>query len=184
MPDEVCAAAPFSVQTRKTMIYIMKKLLVLLFAAVVLVLPACNEDATEYDAAYSSQLIGTWNKSFENSEMMKTENYRFDEGRFTYACSILNIKESKERSYTVGGSWNIYKGVLQVSYDLESLQTRGYSDTEKQDLYDNMEDANLMLKQMNDEDKPFGSTIEFEVLNGQEIMRLSGVNGYFVRISR
>lgn len=162
----------------------MKKIFSLLFAAILLTaLPACNEDNTENDAAYTAQLIGSWLMNYGNSEYTTSHYYSFDATKFTYTYTTNNLAEFSERSWTVKGSWNVKQGILQLYYDLDSFRAEGYTEKEMKSMISDLDYNNSVLSKNNKKGRAFGSEISFTTVNDETVLQLKGANGYFKRLS-
>lgn len=162
----------------------MKKILALLFMFVALTgLVSCNDDGTENDAPYTARLVGSWQMSNSNDELTIQSGYRFDShSSFVYSYSSMNLKDITMRTWSIRGAWNVKKGVLQLSYDLETFRADGYSATEIKEMEAGIRDHNLLLSEMNQKGRPFGPTISFVNVDGKEMLKLSDVNGYYERV--
>ncbi|MCM1005223.1 MAG: hypothetical protein NC402_02880 [Prevotella sp.] len=161
----------------------MKKLLTLLFAAIVLVLPSCNDDATENDALYTNQILGMWQLNHSYDDTTTSIGFTFQaDGTFYYLNSITDMKTAKGKQWSVSGAWNIHKATLQLSYDMDKFMISGYTDEEARAIRSDLIAHNSILEESNKQGHAYGSTIEFVTVNGRSAMRLSGINGDFIRI--
>lgn len=154
-----------------------------LFMAVALLgLSACNDDATENDALYTVQIKGTWYNQSGNDDNVISQTYKFGTDRFVWNNSYMDMDEMLMKTWSVEGAWNVQKGVLQMSYDLESFKATGYTDVEQRGFKTMLESENLMLSDMNRKGRPYGREISFNTVDGRTVLVLYGVNGYFERV--
>lgn len=144
---------------------------------------SCNDDGTENDAPYTARLVGSWQMSNSNDELSIQSNYRFDRNSsFVYSFSSMHLDDITVRAWSVRGAWNVRKGVLQLSYDLETFRAEGYSEKEVKEMEADLRDSNLLLSEMNQNGRPFGPTISFLDIDGKEMLRFSDENGYYERV--
>jgi len=164
--------------------YKMKKIFALLMLSILIALPSCNDgsEATKNDPYLSSQLIGKWLWEYSNKDYAASDTYIFSKNKFARNSTYENYNDKTKKSYTIEGSWNVYKGILQLQYDIESLHAEGYSDYELMALRDDFEKNNYLLEEQNSKGMTFGSAIYFEEINGNQILLVDGVNGYYTRI--
>lgn len=162
----------------------MKKLLSLLFIAIALVLPACNDDdASENDGLYTQKLIGTWQYSNTYDDKEASISIVLNaNGNFVYNSSEVDLKNPTMKMWTVPGAWNVQRGVLQLRYDLDQFRATGLSESEVSNVTYQLKSSNSILETSNKEGKTFGYGINFETVNGKEVLYLSGINGYFQRL--
>ncbi|MCM1320028.1 MAG: hypothetical protein NC217_06560 [Muribaculaceae bacterium] len=162
----------------------MKKILTFLFLTIALVLPSCNDDeSTENDGLYSRKLVGTWQNSNTYGDKSSAVSLILNAyGDFVYTSSEEDSKTLTKKMWTVPGAWNVQRGVLQLKYDVEDLRYSGLSDDEVQIIRMQLKNSNSVLTQSNKQGKTFGYGVSFEVMNGKEVLYLSGFNGYFQRL--
>lgn len=163
----------------------MKKFFTLLMLCLLIALPSCNDDdneSTRNDAYLSTHLIGQWSWEYSNKDYAAGEIYTFSKAEFTRASTYENLNDKSKKSYFIEGNWSVYKGLLQLKYDVESLQTEGYGEYEIMALRDEFDKNNYLLEEQNSKGRAFGSAIDFEEVNGKQILLVDGVNGYFTRI--
>lgn len=162
----------------------MKKIFALLFAAILLTgLPACNEDNTENDAAYTAQLIGSWVMNYGNSEYSTSHYYNFEATKFTYTYTTNNLAEFSESSWTIKGTWNVKQGILQLYFDIDSYRAEGYTESEMKSQLSELISYNDALAKNNKKGRAFGPEISFKTVNDETVLQLKGANGYFKRVS-
>lgn len=163
----------------------MKKIFALLSLMLALVcLPSCNEDATQNDAPLTAQLMGTWLMNQSSKDFIITDSYIFQsQSRFRYSYSYTDMHEAKMKAWSVSGAWNVKKGVLQLSYDVDTYRAEGYSQSEMNEMKQTMIDNNQMLQDMNKNNRPFGNSIEFKNIDGRTVLLINGVNGYYERVA-
>lgn len=162
----------------------MKKYFALLMLCIVVMMPSCNddEDLTKNDSYLTSQLIGSWLYEYTNKDYTRTEKYTFTKTEFIHYSYYSNKWDHVEKSYTVRGTWNVYKGVLQLVYNTEIVETEGFSEKEALELREELHGQNLTLEQMNAEGRAFGSQIWFDKSGDTQVLNVEGVNGYFKRV--
>lgn len=162
----------------------MKKILSLVFMALALVLPSCDDDATENDGLYTQKLQGTWqySSSYDNVDSSVTLMLNAN-GDFTYTSSEVDNSNATMKMWTVPGAWNVQRGVLQLKYDVDLLRYSGLSDSEVAAVRTQLKNSNSILETSNKDGKTFGYGVSFETINGKEVLYLSGMNGYFNKIN-
>lgn len=143
---------------------------------------ACNDDATENDAAYTQQLIGHWRLTYATSDSSTEISYRFESGKFTYSTYTTTQNGMKATEVYVTGTWNVQKCTLQLYYDLSTLRCEGMSQAQAKEVEESMYKDNLLLQDMNKDGKPYGAYITFVDNNGKQGLKLSTINGTFVKI--
>lgn len=163
----------------------MKKFFAILFMLVAVVgLWSCNDDNTENDALYTMQLPGTWMLESGNEQEPVVRQYIFkSDGEFTYGFSSMNIKEATMKTWSVRGAWNVKKGKLQLYYDLGTLRTSGYNESEIKQMKSELNAHNDDLVEMNKKGRVYGATIAFMTVEGKSMLQLSGFNGYFEKMN-
>lgn len=162
----------------------MKKFLSLLplMLMMLFVLPACNEDTDEADNSKEQQLIGTWRSYSASDNVSQTQSYRFTQNEFTYTKGESLESGTRNKGYSVSGVWNVQKGTLQLSYDLQTLRCDNMSDAEIRSLQNSMTDNNTLLAESNKKGHPYGATVTFETQGSRVVMRLSGNATVFERV--
>ncbi len=144
---------------------------------------SCNEDNSENDALYTMQLPGTWRLESGNEQEPVVRQYIFNrDGEFTYGYSSMNIKEATMKTWSVRGAWNVKKGKLQLYYDLTTLRTDGYAESEIKQMKSELNANNEDLAAMNKKGRAHGATITFTTIEGNSMLQLSGFNGYFKKV--
>lgn len=150
----------------------------IMFAMLSLV--SCNEAYDDSkDKELSSQLRGTWvldeSQQNENNETVLARNvvFNFTNSNFKVAYSRTTI--SKTSGYSVTGSWRINRQVLELRYDLASLQTTGMTSEEENILLSSLKSNNLLLDDLKDTNQSYGMPIEISRTSSTEgYMHLSG----------
>lgn len=163
----------------------MKKLfLFLTLLLTVVALPSCNDDdADDNDAPLTSSLIGSWRLEENTKDFMLTQFFNFKTGStFSYNYESTDMKLAKMRAWSVNGSWNVRKGVLQLSYDISTFRSEGFSQSEEKALLESLRNNNDVLSEMNKNGRPYGNTIEFKTIDNKTVLILTGINGYFIRV--
>lgn len=173
----------------------MKKILSLLLVAVVFGFTACNDDPTDNDVALASQLPGVWQLTYsyeipgtspdaDKVENVDVKTYDFSaNSNFYYSESVTSNKEPMAKQWAVRGQWSVYKGILQLNYNVDSFTSSRMSEQEIQTKKKELEDSNLLLKQLNDNGRAYGSALSFDTYDGKRVLKLEGVNGLFVKVS-
>lgn len=144
-------------------------------------LTGCNDDTTESDNALTQQIMGKWHMTYTNDETSEEISYSFENNEFRYSSFATSNDGMKVKGFSIHGSWNIRKGILQLHYDLETLITDGLTAEEGRTLEDSLYRDNLMLEDLNKDGKAYGSVVTFDKQNGVEVMHLSLINGTFTR---
>lgn len=163
----------------------MKKLfLFLTLFLTVVALPSCNEDnADDNDAPLTSALIGSWRLEENTNDFMLSQFFNFKTGSaFSYNYESTDMKVAKMRAWSVNGSWNVRKGVLQLSYDISTFRAEGFTQSEEKALLESLRNNNELLSEMNKNGRPYGNTIEMKTIDNKTVLILTGINGYFVRV--
>jgi hypothetical protein len=150
----------------------------------VVALPSCNDDdADDNDAPLTSSLIGSWRLEENTKDFMLTQFFNFKTGStFSYNYESTDMKLAKMRAWSVNGSWNVRKGVLQLSYDISTFRSEGFSQSEEKALLESLRNNNDVLSEMNKNGRPYGNTIEFKTIDNKTVLILTGINGYFIRV--
>lgn len=150
----------------------------------VVALPSCNDDdADDNDAPLTSSLIGSWRLEENTKDFMLTQFFNFKTGStFSYNYESTDMKLAKMRAWSVNGSWNVRKGVLQLSYDISTFRSEGFSQSEEKALLESLRNNNDVLSEMNKNGRPYGNTIEFKTIDNKTVLILTGINGYFMRV--
>lgn len=162
----------------------MKKVLLFLFAAIMVVLPSCNDDDAydNKDARLTAALPGYWVLEEQGANMRTTVTYQFTAaGTFTYSYTTDNSTENTHKVWSVSGTWNVKKETLQLKYDLSSFVTTGYSDAEVRGIRTSLIDGNSALEESNKQDKVYGPTIEIVSTASTARMTLSSFSGVFTK---
>lgn len=163
----------------------MKKIfLFLTLLLTVVALPSCNDDdADDNDAPLTSSLIGSWRLEENTKDFMLTQFFNFKTGStFSYNYESTDMKLAKMRAWSVNGSWNVRKGVLQLSYDISTFRSEGFTQSEEKALLESLRNNNDVLSEMNKNGRPYGNTIEFKTIDNKTVLILTGINGYFLRV--
>lgn len=150
----------------------------------VVALPSCNDDdADDNDAPLTSSLIGSWRLEENTKDFMLTQFFNFKTGStFSYNYESTDMKLAKMRAWSVNGSWNVRKGVLQLSYDISTFRSEGFTQSEEKALLESLRNNNDVLSEMNKNGRPYGNTIEFKTIDNKTVLILTGINGYFLRV--
>lgn len=150
----------------------------------VVALPSCNDDdADDNDAPLTSSLIGSWRLEENTKDFMLTQFFNFKTGStFSYNYESTDMKLAKMRAWSVNGSWNVRKGVLQLSYDISTFRSEGFTQSEEKALLESLRNNNDVLSEMNKNGRPYGNTIEFKTIDNKTVLILTGINGYFIRV--
>jgi len=154
-----------------------------LLLGILIAFPSCSDDSTENDATYSRQLVGSWQMVFTSDQSINELRYHFSNNSFEYQSYTAIDEGKKAKVVYISGTWNIQKGVLQLYYDLDSFRTEGMSAEESFSIKDGFSKDNMLLADMNADNKPYGPTISFGSQGGIDTMRLSSINGTFVRVA-
>ena len=160
-----------------------KTLLFSMLALITCLLSGCNEDATKDDSMLSQEILGSWTLSFQSDNTSNSMHYTFKDKTFTYATYATKMDDPTIKSLTINGTWRIYKGVLELTYDLQSLSTDGYDAQETKNIYDGFYNENLLVNDMMNSSSPYGKTVTFSQSGNVQTMRLSSISGSFVRTS-
>lgn len=174
----------------------MKKILTFLFAFMAIGLVSCNDDPADTDNSLTAQLPGIWQLSStydvpipdtnptEYDTYSDTRTYEFKTtGQFYYSESSMKSTDLKTMNWSVRGSWNIRKGLLQLNYDIDTYRSSGYSEEVNNQRVKDMKDSNALLKELNDEGRAYGSAVSFDVQDNKPVLKLAGFNGVFAKIS-
>ena len=143
----------------------------------VVALPSCNDDdADDNDAPLTSSLIGSWRLEENTKDFMLTQFFNFKTGStFSYNYESTDMKLAKMRAWSVNGSWNVRKGVLQLSYDISTFRSEGFTQSEEKALLESLRNNNDVLSEMNKNGRPYGNTIEFKTIDNKTVLILTGI---------
>lgn len=160
-----------------------KNLFAVLFVALIFILPSCNEDDTTNDPALTSKLKGTWVSSTTSDEETLQTTLALNSD-FSFRCTSTTIdnKTFLMKTWSVGGAWNVRKEILQMNYDIETLTGMDMSEEEMTSIRTILMKNNSVLAESNKNGRPYGHTILFESVNGEETLQLSGFTGYFTQM--
>lgn len=161
-----------------------KSFILPLLAMLCLILPACNDDATKNDAALAEEIIGRWSLEFESDNTYSGLTYTFNNTKeFIYVTSASTNDDPMPKTMSVRGTWRIYKGVLELTYNLDTFTTTGYTEQEVAGLYSGLTDNNKLVADLKNSGQPYGQEVTFGKSGNTDTMRLSFINGTFMRVS-
>ena len=159
----------------------MKKLTFLMLALMSIFI---NEDAEKDDSIIAQQLVGRWMLTFTSDNTANEIYYSFSaDSKFRYNSAAVKEGDTNIKSATIDGTWKVYKGVLQLKYDLDSFTSAGLTEAEKQAMYDGFYQSNLLLADMEAAGNAYGFAVTFGKNGNTDTMRMSSVNGLFTRVS-
>ena len=160
-----------------------KTLLFSMLAILCCSLTGCNDDATKDDSTLSQEILGSWTLSFESDNTSNSVHFTFTDKDFTYATYATKLDDPTIKTVIIKGTWRIYKGILELTYNLESLRTAGYDAQETQTLYNGFADENKLVSDLKNSGNPYGQTVTFGNSGNTNTMKLSFINGTFTRTS-
>lgn len=160
----------------------MRKQFFVCLAAIVMALmtmTSCNDDVnTPTDSRIAKDLPGTW--VMNDNNVSTTGGARSAKFVFTnsgFSLEYYRKAQSSVYSYSVSGTWKVFKETLELTYNVSTLTTIGMTKSEIDDLMIVMNDNNSNLNDKPDT-TPLGMNIEVSrsYATGTGIMRLSGYN--------
>lgn len=143
---------------------------------------SCNDDSDlSPDREIANDLPGTWIlHEAPGTTSRDTRDVRLDFTASNFTATYQRKTDSRTYSYSVSGTWKVYKKVLELTYNVSTLSTTGMTAQEVDALTILFNDNNANLRDKPDT-QPLGMNVEItrSYSNGTGSLRLSGYNPDF-----